>query len=87
MPEGRFEPKTISIARIGAYEIRMFSGPPSRSGGVPLLWIELFDHDARLSVDSCGCHEIDDAVAGFDVLIAQAENQNACGPEADDAQV
>ena len=86
--EGAIVPKAISIARIGIYEIRMFSGSPSWPGGVPLLWIELFDHAARMSVDSCGCHEIDDAVAGFDSLVAQAENPDeAGGSEADDAQL
>jgi len=50
----------------------MFSGQVSWTGGEPQIWIELFDHGARLSIDSCGCHEIDDAVAGFDALVAQA---------------
>ena len=87
IPEGGVASKTISIARIGGYEIRMFSGLPSWPGGVPLIWIELFDHGARLSLDSCGCHEIDDAMAGFDALVAQAENPNqSCGPETGDAQ-
>ena len=87
IPEGDVASKTISIVRVGTYEIRMFSGQLSWPGGVPQIWIELFDHGARLSLDSCGCHEIDDAVAGFDALVAQAENPDqTCGPEAGDAQ-
>jgi len=87
IPEGCGRSETISIARIGSYEIRMFSGLPSWPYGVPLIWIELFDHGVRLSADSCGCHEIDDAVAGFDAFVAQAEHPNqTCGPEADDVQ-
>jgi len=65
----------------------MFSAPPTRPGDVPLVWIDLFDHDARMSVDSCGCHEIDEALAGIDALVAQAENPDlGLGPEDDDAQ-
>jgi hypothetical protein len=88
IPEGGVASKAISIARIGTYEIRMFSGLPIWPDGIPLIWIELFDHSARRSVDSCGCHEIDDAMAGFDALFAEAENLNQTGePEAGEAQV
>jgi hypothetical protein len=52
-----------------------------------MFWIELFDHDAQVSVDSCSCREIDDAVAAFEALLAQAESLNETGrPEADDAK-
>ncbi len=84
---GDFAPKTISIARTGIYEIRMFSGQPRWPNDVPPVWIELFDHDARMSVDSCGCLEIEEALAGFDALVAQAENPDSGpGPEEGDAQ-
>ena len=52
----------------------MFDGSPSWPGRRTAVWIELFDHDARMSVDSCGCLEIEDALAGFDAFVAQAEN-------------
>ena len=38
----------------------MFNGQPRWPNDVPPVWIELFDHDARMSVDSCGCLEIED---------------------------
>ena len=66
----------------------MFNGSPTRPGDAPALWIELFDHDVRMSVDSCSCREIEDAVAAFDALVSQAEALNdGGGPEATDAQV
>ena len=71
--EGGSAPRTISIVKIGRYEIRMFSGSPRWPGGTRRSWIELFDHDAQLSVDSCGCREIEEALAGFDELVSQAE--------------
>jgi hypothetical protein len=87
IPEASSAPRTISIVRIGEREIRMSSASPSRSGGAPMFWIELFDHDAQVSVDSCSCREIDDAVAAFEALLAQAESLNETGrPEADDAK-
>jgi hypothetical protein len=80
-------PRTISIVKIGKYEIRMFNGPPIWPGGTRASWLELFDHNAQLSVDSCSCREIDEALTGFDELVSQAERLNeACGPEEDDAQ-
>ena len=80
-------PKTVSLERVGDYEIRMFSGQPRWPNDVPPVWIELFDHDARMSVDSCGCLEIEEALAGFDALVAQAENPDSGpGPEEGDAQ-
>lgn len=85
IPEVSSAPRTISIVRIGEREIRMSSALPSRSGGAPMLWLELFDHE--VSVDSCSCREIDDAVAAFEALLAQAECLNETGkPEADDAK-
>jgi hypothetical protein len=36
-----------------------------------LFWMELFDHDAQSSVDSCACHDIEEAVVRFDDFIAR----------------
>ena len=79
--------RTISIVTVGRFEIRMFNGSPGWPGGTRLTWLELLDQDNRSSVDSCSCHEIDEALAGFDELVSQAEAMNkAGGPENDDAQ-
>ena len=81
-------PRSVSVAGMGRYEIRMFNSLPTRTGDAPLLWVELFDHDAQISVDSCACREIDDAVSAFDDLVSQVKNSGGlCRPEADDAQV
>ena len=63
----------VSLARIGNYEVRMFE--PSRIGSaeVPLFWMELFDHHTKRSVDSCSCHEIEDAVVLFQDFVSQAK--------------
>jgi hypothetical protein len=80
--------RTLSIVIIGTCEIRMFNASSTWPGDAPSLWIELFDHGARVSVDSCSCREIDEAVAAFDELLSDAETLNqVSGPEANDAQV
>jgi hypothetical protein len=80
--------RTLSIAIIGTCEIRMFNAPSTWSGDALPLWIELFDHGARVSVDSCSCREVDEAVAAFDEFFSDAETLNqVCRPEANDARV
>jgi hypothetical protein len=81
-------PRTISIAMIGKCEIRMFNASSTRPGDAPPLWIELFDHDAQVSLDSYSCREIDDAVAAFEELRTDAETLNeVCSPGAGGARV
>jgi hypothetical protein len=66
----------------------MFNSLPTRTGEAPLLWMELFDHDAQISVDSCACREIDEVVSAFDELVSQVKKlSGVCRPEADDAQI
>jgi hypothetical protein len=66
----------------------MFNDSSTWSGGAPPLWIELFDHSARVSVDGCSCRQIDEAVAAFDELLADAAALNeARRAEANGAQV
>jgi len=73
---------------MGKCEIRMFSGPPRIPGDAPQLWMELFDHDAKMSIDSCSCHEIDDAMSVFEGFVSQVEDSNGrFGSEADEPQV
>ena len=67
---------SVSLASIGNCEIRMFVGSKAHSDGMSLSWLELFDHDAKTSVDSYSCHKIEDAVAVFEDFIAQADRLN-----------
>jgi hypothetical protein len=58
----------VSLAQIGNYEIRMLEA--SKADG-PLFLIELFDHDAQSSVDSCVCDDIEEGVAAFEDFISR----------------
>jgi hypothetical protein len=81
-------PRYVSVARMGKYEIRMFNSSPSSPGDAPRLWMELFDHDAKMSIDTSSCHEIEDAVSTFEALVSQVKNLNGTfGSEGDERQV
>ena len=67
---------SVSLASIGNCEIRMFVGSKAHSDDMSLFWLELFDHDAKTSVDSFSCHKIEDAEAVFEDFIAQAGRLN-----------
>jgi len=60
----------VSLARVGSYEIRIFE-PLAANPISALFWIELFDHDAESSVDSCACRNIEEAVVRFEDFIAR----------------
>ena len=65
-PEG--DTKTISLAWIGDYEIRMHAAPPN-AVAQPLFIIDLFDHDAQLFVDSRACHSLAEGAVAFEEFL------------------
>ena len=80
LPEGSFE-TSVSLAWIGSCEVRIFEGPRVTSDGMPVFWLELFDHSAKMSVDSFSCREIEDAVVILEDFFAQADQlKDASGP-------
>ena len=86
IPEGSSE-ASVSLAWIGNYEILIFEGAPADSDGIPLFWLELFDHGAKTSVDSFSCHEIKDAVVVFEDFVSQANQLNqVSGPDGEETQ-
>jgi hypothetical protein len=70
---------SVLLASIGSCEIRMFRGSEAHPDGVPLFWLELFDHSTKMSVDSFICHRLKDAVPIFDDFISQAAGLNKAG--------
>ena len=78
---------SVSLARIGNCEIRIFDRPQANPDGMPLFGLELFDHGAKTSVDSFSCYEIEDAVIVFEDFISQAVRLNeASGPDGSGTQ-
>ena len=68
---------SVSLASIGSHEIRMLRGTKVDLDGVPLFWLELFDHSTKASVDSFCCHRLKDAVPVFADFISQAVRLNS----------
>jgi hypothetical protein len=69
IPEG--DARTISIAWIGSYEIRMHDVVSTNSGNDPLFVLELFDHDSHSSIDSRICCDLAEGAAAFEVFVSR----------------
>jgi hypothetical protein len=66
--------RTASLARHGAFEVRLIELPQNPHSDIIPLWIELFDHRNNTTLDSwAGCDLADTAVAA-DALISQARD-------------
>jgi hypothetical protein len=81
VPPGARASRAVTLMRFGPFEVRVvqpLSGPPTNA---VIFWIELFDHDRQLSIDSIGNCALDDAVVAVEYFIARAaalnENPNA----------
>jgi hypothetical protein len=81
VPPGALVARTATLMRFGPFEIRLvqpLSAPPMNA---VTFWIELFDHDRQLSIDSMGDCSTYDAVIAVEDFIARAtalnENPNA----------
>jgi hypothetical protein len=64
--------KTVSLAWIGDFEIRMHPAPLT-GAEKPLFILDIFDHDAARSIDSRACHTLADGAAAFDDFLLMAE--------------
>jgi len=70
--------RAVTLMRFGPFEVRVvqpLSAPPTNTA---IFWMELFDHDRQLSIDSVGDCTIDDAlIAVYDFIVRATElNEN-----------
>jgi hypothetical protein len=65
-----------AIARIGAFEVRLLELPSVNSPEGLGLWVELYDRDLRVGVDSYKCGDLDEAIDAAQLLAAQAGQQS-----------
>ena len=75
-PVGKDGERTVSLARIGDYEVRAVEVSLGSSTNVPPLWMELYGHNEQSAIDSCSCHEFEKATAAAEHLISQARCLN-----------
>ena len=64
--------RTATVARYGAYEVRLVEPLLDPRGDTIPFWIELFDHKSANTIDSCGGHDFEETAAGAATMISQA---------------
>jgi hypothetical protein len=65
-------PAMVTLVHLGSFEVRLIQPPQNLPEGAPVFWMELFDHDRRLSIDSVGDLVLADAVIAAEDFIARA---------------
>jgi hypothetical protein len=65
--------KSVSVARYGAYEVRLLQVVQGSSADPFIFWIELFDHKRRISLDSGSAKNLEKALGVAEELISHAE--------------
>jgi len=68
--------KSVSVARYGAYEVRLLRVVPGSSADPFIFWIELFDHNRAISLDSGSAKDLEKALGVAEELISHAEQLN-----------
>ena len=76
VPEDEHGTRTVSLARIGRYEVRMAEVSCAGHDGTAPLWIDLYAHDIQSSIDSCSCNDLEEAIVAAEQLISQAKQLN-----------
>jgi hypothetical protein len=71
IPKDEHDSKSVSLARYGAYEVRLVE--PLSASNIFVFWIELFDHSCQVSIDSGGAEDFEEAVATAEYLVSRAE--------------
>jgi hypothetical protein len=72
-PKDANDCRSARLPGYGAYQVRLVE--PAGNSGVSAFefWLELFDHARKLSVDSAGANDLEEAVTLAEQLIAQAQ--------------
>lgn len=73
--------RTVSLQRFGVFEVRLVEFAAAHAADAADIWIELYRHDTRASLDSCRCQDLDEAEVSAEHLIGRARQLN--GPHSD----
>jgi hypothetical protein len=65
--------RTRTLARHGAYDVRLVEPSEPSADDAASFWIELFDHGQKSALDSFGSDDIEEAARRAAALIAEAE--------------
>jgi hypothetical protein len=75
--------RTATVARYGAYEVRLVESLLEPQVDTIPFWVELFDHRSAVTIDSCAGHDLEETAAATAALISEANRlyNGACvGP-------
>jgi hypothetical protein len=73
LDEERSDQRTVSLARHGAYEVRMVELSRKMKTGAEQLWLELFDHDHQRTIDSYSGRTLGGITAAAESLCSNAK--------------
>jgi len=73
-PEKDGDSRFVSLAHIGAFELRMCEASNGHLKEAFPLWLELYSHESRHAIERCGCHEFGEAALIADELISYARD-------------
>ena len=81
-PKNESGDRIVSVARFGAFEVQLVERADHPKTGGTDFWIELYQHDARMSLDSYRCQDLDEGEGVIDRLISDAKelHQNSDEP-------
>jgi hypothetical protein len=66
--------RIVSLARHGAFEVRLIEfAPDCHSDNIP-LWIELFEHETGTTLDRCVGHDLQHIAVAAGAFISQARD-------------
>jgi hypothetical protein len=68
--------RAAAVARIGMFEVRLVEMPSFNASEGLSLWVELYDRDLQLDVDSRKCSDLDEAIDATQRLIELARRLN-----------
>jgi hypothetical protein len=80
-PKNESNSRMVSVARFGAFEVRLveLADHPNTEG--PDFWIELYRHDAKSSLDSYRCQDLEEGEPIANRLISDAKELHESSDE------
>jgi hypothetical protein len=63
---------TMSLARIGHYDVRLLQLVPETAAEPTPICLELYSHETQCRIDSCRCYDLEAAVKATEEFIARA---------------
>jgi hypothetical protein len=73
MPEDDDRSRTTTLDRYGAYEVRLVELSQNAATEDRLVWLELYCHVTKSSLDSCRCDDLDDAETAANHFVSSAK--------------